>query len=115
MKKFKLIYIPNAILIIFALLLFILAFDSFSLDLPWYGKAVGFLISLIPSAVVVGLLIISNKVPIVGSIISLILFILFTLFFKTHEDIIVFLTISVPLLLTSLLYFLVCAIGKKNT
>lgn len=83
-------------------ILFILFISMFALD----SSGIGFFIHLIPSYILVALLILSWFKPLSGGICFIILSGLFTYFFKTYNDIIVFLLISIPVLIIGILFII---------
>ena len=91
--------IPRILTIIFILLLSILAFDA--------ENIIGWLIHMIPSFVLIGILIFAWKKPLIGSIAFLVMGIIFTIFFKTYEDYITFAIVSLPLFIIAGLFFCV--------
>lgn len=107
-RKFKLIYIPNTLLIVFAIFLMLFSFDTFNEpDLMLGEKILGFLMHSIPSALVILVWLIARKKPLIGAIICVIVYVLFTIFFNTYREVITFLLISFPILLTGVLYLIV--------
>jgi hypothetical protein len=63
-----------------------------------------FLVHQIPFFVLVIINIILLKNPKIGGILYIILFFIFTIFFKTYRDLVVFLLISLPLLILGLVF-----------
>lgn len=116
MKKrtFKLIYIPNALCIIFALFLLLFSFDVFGGTESIWEQIVGFLIHSIPSFLIIVIFLFSRKWPLVGAITGVVVFVFFTVFFNTYRDFIVFLLVSLPVLLIGTLYLIVYFERKKR-
>lgn len=107
-RKFKLIYIPNTLLIVFALFLMLFSFDIFGeTELSIGEQIIGFLIHSIPSALVILVWLIARKKPLIGAIICVIVYVLFTIFFNTYREVITFMLIFFPILLTGVLYLVV--------
>jgi hypothetical protein len=107
-RKFQLIYIPNTLLIVFALFLMLFSFDMFGeAELSIGEQIIGFLIHSIPSALVILVWLIARKKPLIGAIICVIVYVLFTIFFNTYREVITFMLISFPILLTGVLYLVV--------
>ncbi|MBT3406029.1 hypothetical protein HN419_02570 [Candidatus Woesearchaeota archaeon] len=74
----------------------------FAFDTP----GIGFLIHLIPSFILIALIILAWKYEIIGGISFIILGIIFTIFFKTYKDPITILLISLPPIITGILFIL---------
>ena len=77
--------------IIYAIFLSILALDEIG------NSVLGFLIHMIPSFIVAAVFLISRRYQFIGALLFGILFILSTAFFRTYQDIVVFLIVSFPL------------------
>ena len=101
------VYIPNALCIILALFFMLFSFDVFGGSDPMWRQFVGFLIHSIPSLLLIILLLFSRKWPLAGAIAGAILFLFFTVFFKTYRDPVIFVLISIPVLLIGTLYLMV--------
>lgn len=106
MKSKKIVYwTPRLFSIIFIAFISIFALDVFG-ENQGIGKIlIALFMHLIPSFILLIILIISWKRELVGAICFLILTILFTFFFKTYQDFIVFLIVSFPVLIISLGFF----------
>lgn len=98
-KKKLLYWIPRILSIIAIIFISIFAFDE-----PL--ASLGFLIHLLPSFILIIILIIAWKWEFIGGIIYIAIGIVFTIFFKTYEDIIVFLLISLPWIIIGVLFIL---------
>ena len=96
-------WLPRILVMVYILFISMFALDSFADGLSWLSL-LGFLIHLIPSFVLVGILILSWKYKLAGGITFIVLSIIFTIFFNTYKDIIVFLLISLPLLVIGTLF-----------
>lgn len=73
MKKNWLFWAPRILGIIFCLFISLFALDAFSGDAPLLEKFMGFLIHLLPTAVLIAVLTISWKWPLPGGIIYILL------------------------------------------
>jgi hypothetical protein len=96
---------PRAISILFVLFISMFAFDT---------PGIGFLIHLIPSIILLGLIILAWKYELIGGIAFIVLGIVFTIFFKTYKDIITILLISLPPIITGVLFILNKRFSMKN-
>jgi hypothetical protein len=100
-------------------ILFILFISMFALDV--FGEysfpeiLIALFMHLIPSFILIIILVVAWKWERIGGILYIMLSILFTLFFRTYQDIIVFLLISFPVLLTGILFILNSRKEKKET
>jgi hypothetical protein len=103
MKKY-LTWIPRVLTIIYILFISLFALDSFTGGF-WFGL-LGFLIHLIPSFILIVFLLIAWRYKLTGGAIFILLSIIFTIFFRTYEDLIVFLIISLPLLIIGILFII---------
>lgn len=83
-------------------LLYVIFIGLFAFDTPIFS--LGFLIHQIPCLMVLIVFLISLKIPKLGGILYLILFLGFTLFFKTYSQIFSFLLISLPLLIFGIVF-----------
>ena len=90
-------WIPRLLTLIFILFLSILALDV--------ENILGWIIHMIPSFVLIGILIFAWKKPLIGSIAFLIIGVIFTIFFKTYREILLFSIISLPLFIIAGLFF----------
>lgn len=84
------------------------SFDIFGeTELSIGEQIIGFLIHSIPSALVILVWLIARKKPLIGAIICVIVYVLFTIFFNTYREVITFMLIFFPILLTGVLYLVV--------
>jgi len=104
--KFEFIYIPHALLILFALFLLLFSVDVFGGVDPIWKQVVGFLIHSIPSMLLLVVFLLSRKWPLIGAITGFIVFAFFTFIFNTYREISSFLFISLPILIVSGLYLI---------
>lgn len=108
-RKDKILYwIPRVLGIVYILFISIFAADVFS-EFKGFELVLALFMHLIPSFVLIGLLIWAWKKPFAGGIAWVVLSLIFTIFFKTYQDVIVFLLISVPVLLAGIFFI----IGSK--
>lgn len=83
--------------IIYVIFLSIFAFDEIG------NSFIGFLIHLIPSFLILITILITKRYQLIGGIMFGLLALATIIFFKTYQDIIVFILVSLPLLIVSLL------------
>ncbi|MFC1622520.1 hypothetical protein ACFL1Y_00800 [Patescibacteria group bacterium] len=105
-----LFWLPRILTILFIAFISLFALDVFWEDWPWYEKIIGFLMHLIPSFVLIGLLILSWKKEKLGGWLFILLGLIFTVFFKTYIEWQIFALISGPPLLVGILFL----ISSKN-
>ena len=92
-KQYKILYwTPRAICILAILLVSIFAWDAFDSNLTIWQQIVGFLIHLVPSFVLLGLLLVAWKYEYVGGIILVIIglilsFIVFRMNFRMNHSV----------------------------
>lgn len=92
---------------------FICFISMFAFDTPI--TSIGFWIHLTPSYLLTGLLILAWKKPKIGGIAFLILTVIFTFWFDLYKDIIVFLLIGLPPLITGVLFLIDSKTRKQPT
>ncbi len=96
-KRFDwLLWTPRILVIIYILFLSMFAFDVFGEGYGFPEVLIGLFMHLIPSLVLIALLVVAWKWPRWGGIAFLVLGVIFTIFFKTYQDLVVFLLISLP-------------------
>jgi hypothetical protein len=83
-----------------------MSLDSFESGVPLYGQIIGFLIHNIPTAILFSVLILSWERPLYNGIFYIALAIVFTYFFHTYRDVMNFLIITGPVLLSGLLFLI---------
>ena len=110
----KFIWIPRVLTIFFILFISIFALDVFEGDASVIEKIGGLLIHLIPSFVLVAVLIVFWKRPLVSGILFILAGILFTIYYRTYDDIFTFITITVMIAICGILYIISHAIMKKK-
>lgn len=105
-KKSNFLYwAPRIFGIMFVFFISLFALDVFG-EFSGFDIVIALFMHLIPSFVLTGILIVSWRHERLGGILYLILAIVFTLFFKTYEDVIVFLLITGPVLLVGILFLI---------
>lgn len=109
----KLIQVPRFLAILFILFISLFALDSFPGEAPFLQEFVGFLIHLIPSFVIIGLLAVSWNRPFMGGWLFALLSVLFTVFFGNYRSLLEFVTLSLPLIVISVLFF-VCHFQESH-
>ncbi len=113
MKNKYLFWIPRILTIIFILFISMFALDSF-IEFQFPESLVAFFMHMIPSFILTGLLWLSWKKELYGGIAFVILSLLFTIFFKTYQDIITFLLISFPVLIVGILFLFNWYLEKRK-
>lgn len=112
-QTFKFIWIPRIVMIVFIVFVSMFSLDVFSGNAPFVDKLAGFLIHMIPSFVLILLLVLTWNRPLAAGYLFIIMGIIFTFYFKTYDQLVSLLTISLVPILTGLLFF-VPSIIKKN-
>ncbi len=84
-------------------LLYIIFITIFVLDSKNFVELI---INLIPTLILIGILILALKKPKAGGVVFFALGIIFTIFFNTYRTLPTFLTISLPLFLIGILFFI---------
>ena len=100
-----LFWTPRVLAILFALFISLFALDAFAVDKPFLEQVAGFLIHLIPTAVVVAALVIAWKRSLIGGVIFLLIGAAYV-FQTLYQSWSVALTFSGIPLLTGLLFLL---------
>jgi hypothetical protein len=104
--KLFLFWLPRLLALTLAFSLGIFAIDVLSMPAPFWRKIGGFIIHLIPSISILAITTISWKKSFIGILLFAILFVGFTLFFKTYNNSTRFIILSLPILIIALLYSL---------
>lgn len=107
-------WIPRVLAILFVVFISLFALDAFGEDGTIGEMMIGFLIHLIPSLILLGLLIVAWKCKTIGGWLFIIAGIIFTAFFETYGDVITFLIISGPLFLIGALFLFSAMRDSKN-
>jgi hypothetical protein len=105
MKKF-LAWSPRILTITFIIFISLFALDAFTEPNNFWLNLAGFFIHLIPSLILIIILLISWRQKLFGGITFIILSIIFSIFFHTYEDLIVFAILTVPMLIIGILYLI---------
>ncbi|NCN98564.1 hypothetical protein COU62_03210 [Candidatus Pacearchaeota archaeon CG10_big_fil_rev_8_21_14_0_10_35_219] len=113
MKKARLYWLPRILTIVLIIFISIFALDVFS-DFTGVELLVALFMHLIPSLILIVVLVVAWKWEKIGGILFIITAIVTTIFFKTYQDIIVFLLISLPPLAIGIL-FLINSKNRKKT
>lgn len=104
MEKRFLYWLPRVLGLLFIVFLSMFSFDVFGEYHGW-ELLVAFIMHIIPSLVLIGVLVLAWKIPKWGGAAYIVLGIIFTIFFKTYTEIISFLLISSPLLIVGGLFY----------
>ena len=108
MKSKLLVWIPRVITLIFIIFISMFAFDEKFISF-------GFLMHMLPTLLLIGLLIIAWNWATLGGLILLVFGIISIFFFRTYEDPIVFLIVSFPIFVVGILFILSDQVkGKKR-
>jgi hypothetical protein len=106
-------WVPRVLAILYILLISMFALDAFTGE-PDFGEQLkAFLLHLIPSLLTVLCLVVAWQYRIVGGSLFLILGLAFTIYFGTYHSATTFLLISLPLLVTGML-FIVSKISDRT-
>lgn len=105
-KNKKLFWTPRILAIIYILFLSLFALDAFTGEGPFYRELLGFVFHLLPSFILLMALAASWKYPVHSGLAFMVFSLLFTLYFNTYENILTFLTISLPLALIGVLFII---------
>jgi hypothetical protein len=100
----RMVWFPRVLSIIYISFFLLMSLDSFEGTVPLYGQIIGFLIHNIPTVILFSILILSWERPLINGIFYLALAIVMTIFFHTYRDLINFLVITGPVLLSGLLF-----------
>ena len=103
MKNKYLYWTPRILGIVFILFISMFAFYVFA-EYNFPEVLVALFMHLIPSFVLIALLVLAWKKELYGGIAFVILSLLFTIFFQTYREMINFLLISFPVLVTGILF-----------
>jgi len=106
--------LPTIVALGYNAFLGLFALDVFSEGLSIAEMMVGLVMHLVPNMVLLVVTILGYKKPLVGSLVFGGLVVVFTLFFRTYTDPIVWLLISGPLLVIAGLYGWSWRYGLKN-
>ncbi len=99
-------WVPRVIAILFILFLFVFSLDVFSSNGNAMQKAAGFLITNIPTAIFILLLLFTWKFEIFGGILFILAAVEFTMYFHTYKGMDRFLLISAPLFLSGIIFLI---------
>ena len=97
---------PRILSIIYIVFLSLFAMDVFGENYSFLETIGALFMHLIPSLILIAITFLAWKKEKIGGIIFILLSIIFTIFFKTYNDIITFLLISLPILITGILFLL---------
>ena len=109
-----LVLAPRILGIVYILFISLFALDVFSEDADAWSICLGFMIHMIPSAILAVLLVISWHFELVGAAAYFILALLYYVLTKGKEDLLAYISISGPLLLISVLFFLNWLLIKRR-
>ncbi|MCX6761008.1 MAG: hypothetical protein NTZ84_02825 [Candidatus Nealsonbacteria bacterium] len=114
MNKNNILYwTPRIIIILLICLIGLISLDVFGMSGSLLAKLGGFFMHNIPTFTLIFLLVFTWKKEKIGGIIFIILGAIFTIFFSTYRRIDIFLLISLPPLLSGLLFLLHDRLIKK--
>jgi len=97
-------WVPRVLAILYIMLISMFALDSFTGEADVKGQIIAFLLHLIPSFLTVLSLLVAWQYRIVGGILFLVLGLAFTIYFGTWHSAFTFLIVSLPLLVTGILF-----------
>lgn len=114
MKDVKICWLPRVLAILYILFISLFALDALSGQAPVFEKIAGFSIHLIPSFLLAAVLIYSWKYPLQGGVIFIFFSVLFTLYFKTYNQLEIFLLISLPPVVIGALFVILNLTHQDN-
>lgn len=97
-------WFPRVLAIVFALFISVFALDSFDGHASFLEKLGHLLVHLIPTALVVGAMIVAWRYRIIGGLVFIMLGMAFTIHFGTWKETELFLMFSVPLFVAGLCF-----------
>lgn len=97
-------WFPRVLAIVFALFISVFALDSFEGHASFLEKLGHLLVHLIPTALVVGAMIVAWRYRIIGGLVFIMLGMAFTIHFGTWKETELFLMFSVPLFVAGLCF-----------
>ncbi len=100
--------------IVYAVFLSMFALDIFGEGYGFWELVVGLFMHLLPSIILVAVILLSWHRERIGGIVFIVLGIVFTFFFKTYQDGVVFLLISFPVLLAGILFIVADKLHEKK-
>ncbi len=106
-RKKIIIWTPRVLAILYIIFITIFAFDESVISLP-------FIVHLMPTILLALVLIFTWRKPLTAAIIFLILGFGFTLIFRTYQNLVTFLIISLPLILMGVLFLLEKLLVKRK-
>lgn len=102
--KFFLTWFPRMVVALYAIFISLFALDAFSAGGTIWQKLGGFLMHLIPTAVTIIFLLVAWRHRMLGGLLFVIWGLVVTIHFGTHRTVPLFLTFSIPLLLSGFLF-----------
>jgi len=103
---------PRVLTTLYLIFISLFALDSFEENKPFFQLILGFIIHLIPSLILIGILWISWKKEKLSGIIFIVLAVIFTFFFHTYKSLESLLIITLPLLIIGCLYIYSSSLKK---
>lgn len=113
-KSSKLLRVSRLLVLLFILFLSLFALDAFSGQASFFMKLAGFLIHMVPSFILLGVLLISYKSPLLSGLIFILLSVLFTLYYDTHRSVLNFLVITFPLAVIGVLFIISQLLDRRR-
>lgn len=111
----KFVWFPRMLMIAFIILFSMFSLDAFSGDAPFLNKLAGFLIHMMPSFLILLFLVVTWNRPLLAGFIFILLSIAFTLFFKSYQDPVRFLIISMIPAVNGFLFLLPSLIRRMRS
>ncbi|MCX6063544.1 MAG: hypothetical protein NTV26_05050 [Caldiserica bacterium] len=111
--RFRFIWIPRALMILFILFLTMFSLDVFEMEGTLLAKLGGFVMHSIPSLVLVAVLLVAWRNPLVGGVLTLIAAVAFMLRFHIWSGM-TFATIILPVVVVGALFIAGHFVGRKQ-
>ena len=106
-------WVTRGLIILYVLFISLFALDATEGIATVGEKVIAIFMHLLPSLLLLFVLLIVWKRQLIGAILFMVLAIVFTVFFNTYKDLIIFLIISLPLFVISLISYLSYKYSKK--
>lgn len=104
--------LPRIFAVIYIAFISVFALDVFEAGYGFWGTIVALFMHLIPSFILIACLAVAWKRPRIGGFLFLLMAVVFTLFFKTYQNIYALLLVSLPLIIISGLFVISAKTAK---
>lgn len=110
----RFIWLPRALALVYIIFLSLFALDAFQGEAPLLEKLFGFVIHLTPNFILIIILALSWRNPVISGVLFIILSVVFTLAFNTYRQPVTFITLSLPLAVTGILFIIARFLPEKS-